>query len=158
MVAGAIALWPVSPRMRTPVPSRVKSFHSIDELRTDASAIVLASSSGPVVKIEAGGATLDFIGLNVIRKLGGNADVPSKISTLVPLEPKSRSALVSGSPVLLFIDSYETTPGVPRKEWVVVGDGAGVFVASGARYAKTDSLSVDLPNTLTVSEQGIVAQ
>ena len=141
-------------------PSRVKGYRDLTALRADASAAAVVRIVGKPFERNTGEVTLLFARLKVNKVMFGDLVRNDVIETVMPLEPASKGVLLSGGRALLMLTRYEVVRGQPRTEWVIVGDGAGVFKSKSSgdeadsndaieeEFSKTDSMSKAFPPAL----------
>jgi hypothetical protein len=141
-------------------PSRLKDYRDLATLRTDSAAAVVVRMVGKPFDRKTGEATLTFARFRVNKVVFGQLSRNDEIDTVLPLEPASNTALTSGKRTLILLTRYEVVRGQPRSEWVVVGDGAGVFASRSdgdeadtndgieEEFSKTDSKSSAFPAAL----------
>jgi len=162
-MANAAGCSPDANQVDTAIPviqdlaSRPFEYSTIEQLATNASAIVVATPTGvtreePLPAAQGGTAeaapTL-YVTVTVDQVLAG-ALAATTIEVVSPGVDQltGEPALAEGQQFLLFIAPAMYAAYEPAGGYAIVGGPAGMFASSGATFAKVDTESPSLPETL----------
>ena len=137
--------------------TRPAEYTSVEQLAGNASAIVVVTPTGKTreepLPQEQGGtkgsAPTLYLTVKVERVLSGSLDA-STIDVVSPGTDKrtAKPALAAGRAFLLFITPAMYAADRPAGGYAIVGGPAGMYASTGATFAKVDTESPQLPNTV----------
>lgn len=148
------------------VGSRVKDYNSLKELAGDATAIVVAQSTGETIEVplpdgygQPDSAPTIYSRMKVVQVIGGTLlqekngaiDVVSPGEDLVTGKP----GLSTGGPYLLFLTAAVYGPKDPAGGYVAVGGPAGIYAGQkGETFGRVDLESPRLPASIDLADPG----
>ena len=141
--------------------SRAREYHSLDELATGASALVVVRPTGressvPLPATEGGtlgSAPTPFVEMRVLMVLSGavSGTIVDVVSPGID-ERNGGQALAVGGPYLLFLAPAMYGPNRPVGGYAIVGGPAGAFGSRGLSggFDRIDGESPSLPQSITL--------
>lgn len=136
------------PQVTTPDTSRVREFHTIQDLAADATAVVLVHGTGKVRTEVIAEAAFDVATVDVDKVLAGTVSGASSLElhTFATSVDSQSLLLASRQSFLIFVKPFYIEVGKATGEWIASGVDTGVFVElSDNLYHTVDPESPDLP-------------
>ena len=134
--------------------SRVKGYHTVSALVADADAIVIAQATTDHRIERIASVPFTVVVMEVLDVLKGSVEKGARINLRQTGDGKvtveDAPAVSPGTTYLLFLNRFTFGPGRETDQFVIVGVAAGMYEVHALEASRLDTLSPDLPTTISL--------